>query len=86
MNRLSLALGHLSTPIAAKQPQSTACLTFTDSKRPITVELLQRLNLRATADDAGLAEAWAAARNRGVHYSGQPTSMQAEFPMERPAK
>lgn len=58
----------------------------TDSKRPITIELLQRLNIRAVAEDAGLADAWAAARNRSVHYSAQPTSMQAEFVMERPAK
>lgn len=63
-----------------------ACLTFTDSKRPITVELLQRLNIRALAEDCGLAAEWSAARNRGVHYSEQPISMQAEFVMERPAK
>jgi hypothetical protein len=61
-------------------------LTFTDSKRPITVELLQRLNIRALAEDCGLADAWAASRNRGVHYAEQPASMQAEFVMERPAK
>lgn len=63
-----------------------ASLTFTDSKRPITVELLQRLNLRALAEDCGLAEEWASARNRGVHYAEQPASMQAEFMMERPLK
>jgi hypothetical protein len=63
-----------------------ASLTFTDSKRPITVELLQRLNIRALAEDAGLADEWAASRNRGVHYSEQPVSMQAELVMERPAK
>jgi len=61
-------------------------LTFTDSKRPITVELLQRLNIRALAEDAGLADEWAASRNRGVLYAEQPVSMQAEFVMERPAK
>ncbi len=61
-------------------------LTFTDSKRPITVELLQRLNIRALAEDAGLADEWAASRNRGAHYPEQPASMQAEFVMERPAK
>ena len=60
-------------------------LTFTDSKRPITVELLQRLNIRALAEDCGLAGEWAASRNRGVHYAEQPASMQAEFVMERPA-
>jgi hypothetical protein len=61
-------------------------LTFTDSKRPITVELLQRLNIRALAEDAGLADEWAASRNRGVHYAEQPISMQADFVMERPTK
>jgi len=63
-----------------------ASLTFTDSKRPVTVELLQRLNIRAIAEDAGLANEWAASRNRGVHYSEQPVSMQAELVMERPTK
>lgn len=62
-----------------------ACLTFTDSKRPITVELLQRLNIRSLAEVAGLVGEWSAARNRGVHYSEQPISSQAEFVMERPA-
>lgn len=61
-------------------------LTFTDSKRPITVELLQRLNIRALAEDCGLADEWAASRNRGVHYAEQPISMQADFVMERPTK
>lgn len=59
-------------------------LTFTDSKRPITVELLQRLNIRALAEDAGLADDWVLSRNRGVHYAEQPFAMQAEFVMERP--
>ena len=63
-----------------------ASLTFTDSKRPITVELLQRLNIRALAEDSGLADEWSASRNRSVHYSAPPVSMQAEFVMERPAK
>jgi hypothetical protein len=63
-----------------------ACLTFTDSKRPFTVELLQRLNIRAIAEAAGFAGAWKASRNRGVRYSEQPVSMQAEFVMERPTK
>ena len=51
-------------------------LSFTDSKRPITVELLERLNIRALAEDCGLADEWVAARNRGVHYSEQPVSLQ----------
>lgn len=61
-------------------------MTFTDSKRPVTVELLQRLNIRALAEDCGLADEWAASRNRGVHYAEQPISMQADFVMERPLK
>jgi hypothetical protein len=61
-------------------------LVFTDSKRPITVELLQRLNIHAIADKAGLAEEWAVSRNRVVRYREQPDSLQAEFVMERPAK
>lgn len=60
-------------------------LTFTDSKRPITVELLERLNIRALAEDARLVNEWSASRNRGL-YAEQPISMQAEFVMERPTK
>lgn len=60
-------------------------LTFTDSKRPITVELLERLNIRALAEDAGLIDEWTASRNRGL-YAEQFASMQAEFVMERPLK
>ncbi len=60
-------------------------LSFTDAKRPITVELLERLNIRALADDCGLTDEWTASRNRGVHYSEQPISMQVEMVMERPA-
>lgn len=60
-------------------------LTFTDSKRPITVELLERLNIRALAEDAGLIGEWAASRNRGL-YAEQSVAMQAEFVMERPLK
>ena len=36
-----------------------SALLFEDSKRPITVELLQRLNLQAIAEAAGLADEWA---------------------------
>ncbi|MBI2946910.1 MAG: hypothetical protein HYY23_04635 [Verrucomicrobia bacterium] len=35
-----------------------ASLMFPDSKRPVTVELLRRLNLSAIAQDAGLAGLW----------------------------
>jgi hypothetical protein len=60
-----------------------ACLTFTDSKRPITVELLQRLNIRALAEDCGLANEWIVARNPAVRYPDLPVSPQAEFAMEK---
>jgi len=63
-----------------------ASLTFTDSKRPFTVELLQRLNIGAIAEEAGYARDWKATRNRGVHYSEHPRSSQAEFVMERPTQ
>lgn len=61
-----------------------ASLTFVDSKRPITVELLQRLNVRAIAEDAGLAAEWSACRNRGLRYSEPPSATQGEFVMEAP--
>lgn len=66
--------------------QFLEALTFTDSKRPFTVELLQRLNIHALAQDAGLADEWAATRNRRVRYAEQPGLLQAEFVMERPTK
>jgi hypothetical protein len=65
--------------------QFLVSLTFTDSKRPFTVELLQRLNIRAIAAEAGYEAAWKASRNQGVRYSEQPVSLQGEFVMERPA-
>jgi hypothetical protein len=64
--------------------QFLASLTFTDAKRPFTVELLQRLNIRAIAEEAGFADDWKASRNRGMRYSEQPASLQAEF-VERPS-
>lgn len=71
---------------------STACkeflssLVFTDSKRPLTVELLQRLNIHAIAVEAGIKNEWSASRNERVRYSKQPASLQAEFIMDRPLK
>jgi hypothetical protein len=58
-------------------------LLFEDSKRPITVELLQRLNLCAIAESADLADRWASVRNQQSIYSKGRKSMQAEFLMER---
>ncbi len=61
-----------------------ASLTFTDSKRPFTVELLQRLNIRALAEAAGYSDDWIASRIQGARYAEPPVSLQAEFVMERP--
>ncbi len=66
--------------------QFLTSLTFTDSKRPITVDLLQRLNIRAIAEEAGLADEWAASRDQGLRYSEDLVSLQPEFVMERPAR
>jgi hypothetical protein len=60
-----------------------SCLLFEGAKRPITVELLQRLNLHAIADEAGLAKEWALIRNQQYFYP-EPSESQAEFVMERP--
>jgi len=35
-----------------------ASLVFTDSKRPVTVDLLQRLNIEAIAEEAGYGDKW----------------------------
>ena len=59
-------------------------LIFTDSKRPITVELLQRLNIHAIAVAAGLADEWSTSRNQCVRYPEKQAALQAEFVMERP--
>ena len=61
-------------------------LIFTDSKRPITVELLQRLNIRAIAEEAGLETSWNSSRKRAVRYSESAAFSQAEFVMERYVK
>ena len=73
----------LNSPVCQ---QFLASLVFTDSKRPITVELLQRLNLHAIAVEAGVADEWTATRNQCVRYPEQPLAAQAEFVMERLAK
>jgi len=61
-------------------------LLFEDSKRPITVDLLQRLNLQAIAQEAGLAEEWASVRNQRSFYPVERAGLQAEFIMDKPIK
>jgi len=58
-------------------------LMFDDAKRPITVELLQRLDLSAIAKEAGMASRWRAIRR--VDYSRQTEAPQLELVMEIPA-
>ena len=58
-----------------------ASLMFSDSKRPVTVELLQRLNLSAIAQDAGLADQWKAIQRMGYKSHEQPPRL--ERVMER---
>jgi hypothetical protein len=58
-------------------------LLFEDSKRPITVDLLERLNLHALAEEAGLGDEWSSVRNQHVFVSNVRSDLQAEFIMER---
>lgn len=61
-------------------------LLFEDSKRPITVDLLQRLNLHAIAQEAGLADEWAFVRDQHSFNPVERAGLQAEFIMDRPIK
>jgi len=54
---------------------------FEDAKRPVTVELLQRLNLSAIAGEAGMSARWRAIQR--TEYSRQVEAPQMEFVMER---
>ena len=61
-------------------------LVFTGSKRPITVELLQRLNLSAIAYKAGYGQRWQTLQR--VHYKPASNAPQFELAMEseKPAR
>lgn len=61
-----------------------AAMTFNDSKRPITVDLLQRLNLQALAEATGLAGAWLATRPSPAHEPRLSSGRQAELVMDPP--
>ena len=58
-----------------------ASLMFSDSKRPVTVELLKRLNLRAVAQDAGLGDQWKDIQR--VDYKSHEQAPQLDLVMER---
>lgn len=55
-------------------------LVFADSKRPVTVDLLQRLDLAAIAEQAGLGERWRSIKK--AHYSVGEGVPQMELLME----
>lgn len=59
-------------------------LVFTDSKRPFTVDLLQRLNLAAIANEAGLGLRWQQLQRSS--YAIMADVPQIEFVMEEPAQ
>jgi hypothetical protein len=81
-----------SARLAADILNSTPCqqflqsLIFAGSKRPITVELLQRLNLSAIAEKAGYGARWRSLPR--VNYKSASTASQFELVMEsaRPAR
>ena len=66
--------------------QFLQALIFTGSKRPITVELLQRLNLNAIADEAGFGRRWQSLQR--VNYKSLSAAPQFELVMEsaKPAR
>jgi len=55
-------------------------LTFTGVKRPVTVDLLQRLNLTAIAEEAGLGEQWRALER--ADYRTSQAAPQLQLVME----
>ena len=57
-----------------------ASLVFPDSKRPFTVDLMQRLNLAAIAEEAGLGSRWR--KLQRSNYAIQAGAVQAELVME----
>ena len=56
-------------------------LVFPGAKRPLTIELLQRLNISAIAEEAGHSAAWQA--SRGTAYSTPTVTAQLPLVMER---
>jgi hypothetical protein len=59
-------------------------LIFDDAKRPITAELLQRLDFSAIAKEAGMASRWRAIQR--VDYARQTEAPQMELVMETPVQ
>lgn len=63
-----------------------SALVFEDTKRPITVEILQRLNLKAIAGAAGLAEEWEAAAKRFSRILPEKEAVQGLMLMDAPKR
>jgi hypothetical protein len=78
--------------IVAKILNSAPCreflsaLVFEDTKRPITVEILQRLNLKAIAGAAGLAEEWETVAERFSRVFSEMEATQGLMLMDAPRK
>lgn len=62
-----------------------AALTLPEAKRPVTVELLHRLDLRKIAEEAGLQEEWLSHCERSSGDIQKAALSQMEFSMESPA-
>lgn len=71
----------LNSPICQR---FLASLVFTDSKRPFTVDLLQRLNLAVIANEAGFSLRWQQLQRS--NYAITANVPQAEFVMEEPER
>ncbi len=63
--------------------QFLTALIFPGTKRPLTVELLQRLNIKAIAQEAGLGTRWNGARKK--NYAAPLEAPQLQFIMEQPS-
>lgn len=63
-----------------------SALMFEDTKRPVTAELLQRLNLKAIAEAAGLADEWEATIKKFPSVSVEEEAMQGHLLMDAPRK
>lgn len=62
-----------------------SALVFTDSKRPITVDLLQRLNLAVIAEEAGLSVRWRQIQRSNYSSDAPQMELVMEAPPDRAA-
>jgi hypothetical protein len=69
-----------------EEADTLAALTLPEAKRPVTVELLHRLDLRSIATEAGLLDDWLAHCEHTNGNEPQAALAQMEFLMEEPAR